>query len=153
MLRNLMLKKILFSCSIGLMIFGISFCTHQQKNRNVSSSKTLSDWVGPKIVQTPTGGFYVYHKVISHEPAKVTYVDVKYICKGSVLKDWKRFKVQWFHGVDKTLSGSVIPLVYDPIAELNLSGGDSAVPEQSDDTKKTVSEEFNLETRCLRDRG
>ena len=133
------------------MVFGASFCTHQQKSRNVNSSENPKDWQGPKIVQTPAGQLYVYHKVIDNEPAQVTYVNVKYICQGSdLLKDWKRFKVQWFYGVEKVLSGSIIPLVYDPIAELHLS--DKAPPvSDPKDTKKTIREEFNLETRCQRD--
>lgn len=150
------IKYFLFSLSICSIFFGTSFCVHQQNvqklKRNLSSSGDVSDWQGPKTIQTPAGKLHVYHKVISGEPANVTYVDVKYTCEGAnASKNWKRFKVQWFYGVDKTPPvGSIIPLIYDPLAELNFSKSDSKNP---NDTKKTVSEEFNLETRCTRDQG
>ena len=143
------LKYFLFSGFIFFIFFSTSFCVHQKNNRIVSSTKSVSGWEGPKVVQTPAGDLYVYHTVTNGEPVNVTYVDVKYICKGKSSEDWKRFKVQWFYGVEKPSSGSsVISLVYDPIAELNFLNKDS---QGTNDTKKTVTEEFNLETRCLRD--
>ena len=139
-----------FICSI---LFGTSFCVQKnvhQNKRNLSSSEDLSGWGGPKIVQTPAGELHVYHKVINSEPTNVTYVNVKYLCKGDSLKHWKRLTVQWFYGVDKTLPESIVPLVYDPVADLSLRNSN---PSNANDTKKTVTEEFNLKARCVRDRG
>ena len=148
------LKRFLFSGFIFSILFATSFCSHQnihqKNNRNVSSIKSVSGWNGPKVVQTPAGDLHVYHYTVDNEEPAITHVDVKYICKGKSLKDWKRFKVQWFYGVENPSSGSsVIPLVYDPIAELSFSGDSSDSP--ANDTKTTVRERFNLETRCQRD--
>ncbi len=144
------LKYFLFSGFIFSILFGTSFCVHQKNKRNLSSMQSVDGWEGPKTVHTPAGSLYVYHKVIDNEPANITYVDVKYTCKGEGSpEDWKRFKVQWFYGVEKTLPESVVPLVYSPIAELNFSGDSPDSP--ANDNKTTVKEEFNLKTRCQRD--
>ena len=158
---------------ISLMIVGSS-CVHKQNEhkqsssghevqnkilsqetkgrvRSLSSSRTSSGWTNPKVVTTPAGKLYVRYNVIHGEPVGVTYVKVQYICRGTrELKTWKVFKVQWFYGIDKTLDGSIVPLVYDPIPDLNLSGDSSQPSKDGKDVSETLSEEFNLGTRCRR---
>ena len=161
------------ACLISLMIAGSS-CVHKQNEheqnssrnevhnkmlspetkggvRKLSSSGTSSEWTDPKVVTTPAGKLYVRYNVPYGEPVGVTYVKVQYICRGTrELKTWKTFKVQWFYGIDKTLDGSIVPLVYDPIADLNLSENFSQPSKDGKDVSETLSEEFNLSTRCRR---
>ena len=138
-----------------------SSCTHQTQKRFINaeqrSFEILKGWNGPEVVQTPVGKLYVYYKVFDSEPANVTYVNVKYICFAEgLLNDWKIFKVQWFYGVAEFPQGtSVIPLIYDPLPILKFidpsEKDPSAEVQSTDDRIKTVSEKFNLETRCQRD--